>query len=86
MSNLLDDPLNIDILRLACSGQGVDVNISELATLLGKHRNTIQKRYENLIQHEIIDPPFFPVLIVIQVFVKFYHEGIELFFLDKEGS
>lgn len=78
MSELLNDPLNIDILRLACSGQGVDVNISELATLLGKHRNTIQTRYETLIQHEIIDPPFLPFQWLMNELPLFVIEKIAL--------
>lgn len=78
MSDLLNDPLNIDILRLACSGQGVDVNISELATLLGKHRNTIQTRYENLLHHEIIDPPFLPFQRLMKELPLFVIEKIAL--------
>ncbi|MGY5858814.1 MAG: hypothetical protein RTU63_05555 [Candidatus Thorarchaeota archaeon] len=78
MSELLNDPLNVDILRLACSGQGVDVNISELATLLGKHRNTIQTRYDALLQHEIIDPPFLPFQWLMSELPLFVIEKISL--------
>jgi len=60
MNELLNDSLNIELLKLVCGGQGVDVNISELSEFLGKHRNTIQSRFDSLIQHEIIDPPFLP--------------------------
>lgn len=60
MNTLLNDPINIELLKLVCAGEGIDVNISELSKLLGKHRNTIQSRYEQLLQHEIIDRPFLP--------------------------
>ncbi|TFG34050.1 hypothetical protein EU527_05475 [Candidatus Thorarchaeota archaeon] len=60
MKDLLDDPLNIELLKLVCGGEGVDINIRELSSLLGKHRNTIQSRFDKILQHEIIDPPFHP--------------------------
>ncbi len=78
MNELLNDQLNIDILRLACSGQGVDVNISELSTLLGKHRNTIQSRFDSLIQHEIIDLPFLPFQWIMNELPLFVIEKINL--------
>ena len=60
MDDLLSDPLNVELLKLVCAGEGVDINIAELSKLLGKHRNTIQSRLNELFQHEIIDRPFHP--------------------------
>jgi DNA-binding Lrp family transcriptional regulator len=57
---ILNDPLNIKLLRLICSGNGVDINISELSEKLEKHRNTVATRMENLFSNRIIDKPFHP--------------------------
>ena len=60
MSQIFDDPLNLELLRLICSGEGVEINISELSQRLNKHRNTIAARVENLFSKKIIDRPFHP--------------------------
>ena len=60
MSQILDDSLNLELLRLICSGEGVEINISELSQRLQKHRNTIAARVENLFSNKIIDRPFHP--------------------------
>jgi len=78
MSELMNDTLNIDILLHACAGQGVDINVSELSTLLGKHRTTIQSRLDNLFQHEIIDPPFLPFRWLLNELPLFVIEKIKL--------
>jgi len=78
MSELLNDPLNIDILQLACAGQCVDINVSELSTILGKHRTTIQSRLDNLFQHEIIDRPFLPFRWLLKELPFFVIEKIKL--------
>ncbi len=78
MNELLDDPLNVSILQLACAGQGVDINISELSKLLGKHRNTVQTRINKLFQHEIIDPPFLPFRGLLNELPLFVIERISL--------
>jgi DNA-binding HxlR family transcriptional regulator len=57
---ILNDILNVELLRLVCSGTGVDINISELSENLKKHRNTIASRLENLFSNNIIDRPFHP--------------------------
>ena len=78
MSELLNDPLNVDILRLACAGQCVDINVSELSTILGKHRTTIQSRLDNLFQYEIIDSPFLPFRWLLNELPFFVIEKIKL--------
>ena len=60
MSQILDDSLNLELLRLICSGEGVEINISELSQRLKKHRNTIASRVENLFANRIIEKPFHP--------------------------
>ena len=60
MNQILDDSLNVELLRLICSGTGVDINISELSERTKKHRNTIDSRLENLFSNKIIDRPFHP--------------------------
>ncbi|MFW9911944.1 MAG: hypothetical protein ACFFEU_05715 [Candidatus Thorarchaeota archaeon] len=60
MVQILNDPLNIKLLRLICSGNGVDINISELSEKLEKHRNTVATRMENLFSNRLIDKPFHP--------------------------
>lgn len=60
MENILKDELNLKILKDICSGQGIDINISELSKLLKKHRNTIRDRVNALFEHEIINRPIFP--------------------------
>lgn len=60
MDDLLNDPLNVELMKRVCGGEGIEINIAELSKLLGKHRNTIQSRLDQLFQHEIIDRPFHP--------------------------
>jgi DNA-binding Lrp family transcriptional regulator len=60
LGQILDDSLNVELLRLICSGTGVEINISELSDRLKKHRNTIASRVENLFTNGIIDRPFQP--------------------------
>ncbi len=57
MSDLLNDELNLRLLSCICSGEGVDVNISELSRILKKHRNTIRERVTNLFDYAIISEP-----------------------------
>ncbi|MFW9802615.1 MAG: hypothetical protein ACFFFC_08190 [Candidatus Thorarchaeota archaeon] len=61
MTDPLNDPLNVELLKLVCSGQGVEINVSELAETFRKHRNTISSRIDNIFRHEIVDKPFHPL-------------------------
>lgn len=67
MSTLLDDELNLTILENVCSGVGIEVNISELARTLRKHRDTIRDQVNALFEHEIINRPIYP-------FIRLYQE------------
>lgn len=60
MSELLDDRDNLKLMEELISGNAVSVNISELARTLGKHRNTIKNKVEEIFKHNILDPPIFP--------------------------
>ena len=60
MTNLLNDELNLRLLKEICSGNGVEVNISELSRSLKKHRNTIRDRIEPLFENNIINKPIYP--------------------------
>ena len=60
MNDLLKDELNLNILKDICSGEGVEVNISELSRSLKKHRNTIRDRLNNLFKYQIINKPIYP--------------------------
>ncbi len=60
MQELLDNELNLNLLKLICSGDGVEVNISQLSKQLKKHRNTIKERVAELFEHKIIDKPIYP--------------------------
>ncbi|MBT6605891.1 Lrp/AsnC family transcriptional regulator [Candidatus Bathyarchaeota archaeon] len=60
MSKLLDDQDNLKLMEALISGNAVSVNISELARLLGKHRNTIKNKVDAIFDHKIIDLPVYP--------------------------
>jgi len=60
MSQLLDDMDNLKLLEELVSGNAVSVNISELSRILGKHRNTIKNKVEDIFKHNILDHPIYP--------------------------
>jgi len=60
MADLLNNELNLKLLNLIVSGEGVEINVSELAKTLNKHRNTIKERVYQLIEHRIINKPQYP--------------------------
>ena len=60
MSELLEDMDNLKLMEELVSGNAVSVNISELSRILGKHRNTIKNKVENIFDHHVIDPPVYP--------------------------
>lgn len=60
MRELLNDPLNLKILNLIVSGKGVEVNISQLAKKLNRHRKTIKDRVNRLFENNIINKPQYP--------------------------
>lgn len=60
MTELLQNELNLNLLRLIVAGAGVEINISELSKTLKKHRNTIKSRVRELIKYNIINSPQYP--------------------------
>jgi hypothetical protein len=60
MSELLEDRNNLKLMDELVSGHAVSVNISELSRLLGRHRNTIKNKVDEIFNHKIIDPPVYP--------------------------
>ena len=60
MSDLLNNELNLKILKLIVSGKGLEINVSDLSKNLGKHRNTIKDRVNQLLEHRIINKPQYP--------------------------
>jgi len=60
MTELLNDELNLELLKLIVSGKGVEINVSELAKKLNKHRNTIKDRVNQLFEHKLINKPRYP--------------------------
>lgn len=60
MADILDDELNLRILRMVCSGEGVSVNYSCLSKKLKKHRDTIKKNVSQLFKHKILNQPVYP--------------------------
>ncbi|MFX0089251.1 MAG: hypothetical protein ACFE7S_05065 [Candidatus Hodarchaeota archaeon] len=62
MKKLLNNRLNLLLLKELCSGRGVNVNLSYLSKKLGRHRNTIRHRVEELFSQRILDRPICPFL------------------------
>jgi len=60
MTDLLNDELNLRLLREICTGNGVEVNISKLSRSLKKHRKTIRDRIDPLFENDIINKPIYP--------------------------
>jgi hypothetical protein len=60
MDDLLNNELNLKILKNIVSGKGVEINISKLSKELNKHRNTIKGRINQLLKHKIINKPQYP--------------------------
>ena len=66
MSELLNDIQNLELLENICSGEGVEVNISALAQICNKHRNTIKDQVNDLFDHKIINKPIYPFIWLLQ--------------------
>jgi len=60
MTDILNDKISLQILENICQGKAVSVNYSYLSRKLNKHRGTIRKRVNELIEKKIINPPVFP--------------------------
>ncbi len=62
MSELLNNLLNLEILECICNGDAVEINLNDLARSLGKHRNTVRTRVNELLENRIIKEPWYPFL------------------------
>lgn len=60
--DLLNDLLNLQILELVCKGEGISFNISQLSDQLKRHRSTIKKRIDSLLDSKVIGDPVCPFL------------------------
>ena len=60
MKDLLNNELNLQLLDYIVSGEGVEINVSELSKKLIKHRNTIKDRVTELLKYKIINKPQYP--------------------------
>lgn len=60
MADILNNELNLKILKMICSGKGISVNYSYLSKKLKKHRDTIKKNVNELLNHKIINQPVYP--------------------------
>ena len=60
MNKHLKNEFTLRLLQLLCSGEGVDFNISSLSKKFQKHRNTIKERLKQLLDHNIVEKPYFP--------------------------
>jgi len=92
MSALLDDELNLTILENVCSGVGIEVNISDLAKTLTRHRDTIRDQVNALFDNNIINRPIYPfirlyeeypILVIVRADLP-RTEGISKFLIEDE--
>jgi DNA-binding Lrp family transcriptional regulator len=89
---LLNERLNLQILELICKGEGIDFNISQLSDKLRRHRSTIKKRIDNLLDNEIVLSPSCPLLqlyeeypLLVVVFADFpNYKDVENWILTDE--
>ncbi len=68
MADLFEDRDNLLLLENLVSGVAVGVNLSALSRMLGKHRNTIKKKVEDIFDHNIIDRPIFPFVGMYKIY------------------
>ncbi len=78
MHSLLNDPVNVELLKLVCAGEGVEINVSELAESFRKHRNTISSRINNIFEFGIADRPFHPFPLLFDQYPFLVIEKCEL--------
>ena len=62
MADLLENRLNLLLLKDLCSGNGLEVNLTHLSRRLNRHRNTIRERVRSLLSHRVVDRPVVPFL------------------------
>jgi DNA-binding Lrp family transcriptional regulator/predicted regulator of amino acid metabolism with ACT domain len=57
--NILEDEINLRLLRYLVSGNGVMVNVRAMAKKMGVHRATVQRKINLLYSSKILNPPFY---------------------------
>jgi len=72
---LLEDEINLRLLRYLVSGNGVSVNINAISKDLKIHRATVRRRIKDLYEKEILNPPFY--------FFPYLYEAYPLLVLAK---
>ena len=58
--NVLDDEINLRLLRYLVSGSGVSVNIRALAREYNMHRATAKRKIKSFYDYKVLNPPFYP--------------------------
>lgn len=53
------DELNLQILKEISAGTGLIIDYTQLSEKLGRHRSTIKRRIDDLLEYKIITPPLF---------------------------
>ncbi len=61
-TELLDDEINLRLLKSIVSGESVSVNIHSLSKLLRRHRNTVRKDVSWLFENHVVNPPICPFI------------------------
>ncbi|MFX0182348.1 MAG: hypothetical protein ACFE95_04615 [Candidatus Hodarchaeota archaeon] len=91
MNKLLRDQFTLKLLKLICSGEGVNINVSQLSRDLNKHRNTIKERIKQLYEHKIIEKPIYPLLWLFEEYPllviskdKFYRDEVTKIFIEND--
>ena len=89
----LENETTLKLLKLLCTGEGVDINISALSKDLGKHRNTIKERVNQFMDYKIIEKPFYPLLWLFDEYPlmviskdKFYRDETTRAFIEKDPN
>ena len=68
MTDLLDDKNNLVILEELVSGNAVSVNYSQLSRVLEKHRHTMIRRVQRVLECGLLKPPSVPFLGLAKVY------------------
>jgi len=88
--NLLEDEVNLQLLRYLVSGEGIHVNINAIAKEFNIHRNTAKKKIQWLYDQKILNPPFYsfpylytqwPILVLVKADIPRSNE-INEFYVD----
>jgi len=61
-SDLVEDEMNLLLLRSLVSGESVSVNISALSEKTKRHRNTLRNAVAELLERKVVNPPVCPFM------------------------